>query len=34
LIDDITTTHATLIEARRVLKEAGAKTVLGFTVAH
>lgn len=34
LIDDITTTHATLIEARRVLKDAGAKTVLGFTVAH
>ncbi len=34
LIDDITTTHATLIEARRALKDAGAKRVLAFTVAH
>ncbi len=34
IIDDITTTHATLIEARRVLKAAGARTVLGFTIAH
>lgn len=34
LIDDITTTHATLKEARRALREAGAKKVLGFTIAH
>lgn len=34
LIDDITTTHATLIEARRALKAAGAKKVLAYTIAH
>ena len=34
IIDDITTTHATLLEARKVLKKAGAKKVLAFTVAH
>lgn len=34
LIDDITTTHATLVEARRALKEAGAKKIMAFTVAH
>ncbi len=34
LIDDIVTTGATLIEAKRVLKEAGAKTVTALTVAH
>lgn len=34
LIDDITTTGATLREARRVLLEAGARRVVAFTVAH
>lgn len=34
LIDDILTTGATLSEARRVLKEAGARKVIAFTVAH
>lgn len=34
LIDDITTTGATLAEARKVLKEAGAKKIIAFTVAH
>lgn len=34
LIDDITTTHGTLIEAKRALKDAGARSVIGFTVAH
>lgn len=34
LIDDVTTTGATLAEARKVLKRAGAKTVIAFTVAH
>lgn len=34
LIDDITTTHATLMEARRALREAGAKKILAFTLAH
>ncbi len=34
LIDDIATTGATLIEARRVLKDAGAKNVIALTVAH
>ncbi len=33
LIDDITTTGATLNEARRILKTAGAKKVIGLTVA-
>ena len=34
LIDDILTTGATLSEARRVLKEAGARKVIAFTIAH
>lgn len=34
IVDDITTTHATLIEARRALREAGAGTILAFTIAH
>jgi ComF family protein len=34
LIDDITTTGATLTEARKMLKEAGARKILAFTVAH
>jgi competence protein ComFC len=34
LIDDITTTGATLNEAKKVLKKAGARKVIAFTVAH
>jgi ComF family protein len=34
LIDDITTTGATLNEARKILKHAGARKVIAFTVAH
>ena len=34
LIDDITTTGATIVEARRALKKAGARKVLALTVAH
>lgn len=34
LIDDITTTGATLVEAKKVLKKAGARKVIAFTVAH
>ena len=34
LIDDITTTGATLSEARKILKQAGARKVIAFTVAH
>ncbi len=34
LIDDVTTTGATLKEARRALKESGAKKVLAYTIAH
>ncbi len=34
LIDDVTTTGATLSEARKILKEAGAKKIIAFTVAH
>ena len=34
LIDDISTTGATLNEARKTLKQAGAKKVIAFTVAH
>lgn len=34
LVDDVTTTGATLSEAKKVLKQAGAKNVIAFTVAH
>lgn len=34
LLDDVTTTGATLNEARKILLEAGAKNVLGIAVAH
>ncbi len=34
LIDDVTTTGGTLTEARKVLKDRGAKKVIAFTVAH
>ncbi len=34
LIDDVATTGATLMEAKRTLKAAGAKRVIAFTVAH
>ncbi|MDO8594717.1 MAG: phosphoribosyltransferase family protein [bacterium] len=34
LIDDVATTGATLDEARRTLRGAGAKKVIAFTVAH
>jgi len=34
LIDDVTTTGATLKEARSVLRKAGARKVIAFTVAH
>ncbi len=34
LIDDILTTGATLSEAKKVLKAAGARKVIAFTVAH
>ncbi len=34
LIDDVTTTGATLAEARKVLKQAGAKKIIAFAVAH
>jgi competence protein ComFC len=34
LIDDVATTGATLLEARKVLKEAGARKVIAFTIAH
>ena len=34
LIDDITTTGATLSEARKTLKQAGAKKIIAFTIAH
>jgi competence protein ComFC len=34
LIDDVTTTGSTLIEAKKTLMEAGAKDVFGFTIAH
>jgi competence protein ComFC len=34
LIDDITTTHGTLIEARRTLLASGARSVMAFTIAH
>jgi len=34
LIDDVTTTGATLNEARKILRQAGAKKIIAFTVAH
>ena len=34
LIDDITTTGATLNEARKTLRQAGARKIIAFTVAH
>ncbi len=34
LLDDITTTGATLNEARKILKQNGAKKVIAFTIAH
>lgn len=34
LLDDVTTTGATLAEAKRVLKLAGARKIIAFTVAH
>ncbi len=34
LIDDITTTGATLNEAKKTLKKAGAKKIIAFTAAH
>lgn len=34
LLDDVTTTGATLIEARKVLLERGASTVTAYTIAH
>ncbi len=34
LIDDITTTSATLSEARKTLKEAGARKIIAFAIAH
>jgi len=34
LIDDVTTTGATLSEAKKVLREAGARKVIAFAIAH
>jgi competence protein ComFC len=34
LIDDVTTTGATLSEAKKILRQAGAKKIIAFTVAH
>jgi competence protein ComFC len=34
LIDDVTTTGATLSEAKKVLREAGARKIVAFTIAH
>ena len=34
LVDDITTTGATLTEARKILKQVGARKIIAFTVAH
>lgn len=34
LIDDVTTTGATLNEAKKTLKKAGARKIIAFTVAH
>lgn len=34
LLDDVTTTGATLIESRRALQAAGVKNIIAFTIAH
>lgn len=34
LIDDVTTTGATLNEAKKILKQYGAKKIIAFTIAH
>ena len=34
LVDDVTTTGATLAEAKKTLKQFGAKKIIAFTVAH
>ena len=34
IVDDITTTGATIVEARRALKKAGARKILAITIAH
>ena len=34
LIDDVCTTGATLSEARKILKQVGAKKIIAFTIAH
>lgn len=34
IIDDVTTTGGTILEIMKILKQAGAKKVVGFTVAH
>ena len=34
LIDDVVTTGATLNEAKKVLRETGAKKIIAFTIAH
>jgi ComF family protein len=34
LIDDVTTTGATLSEAKKILKQAGAKKIIAITIAH
>lgn len=34
IVDDVTTTGGTLTEIMKILKESGAKSVVGFTIAH
>ncbi len=34
LIDDVTTTGATLTEAKKILKQSGARKIVAFTIAH
>jgi competence protein ComFC len=34
LIDDVTTTGATLSEAKKILKQSGARKIIAFTIAH
>jgi len=34
LVDDVTTTGATLVEARKTLKKAGARQIIAITLAH